>query len=564
MKNILSFIGWFIISTLGRTLRINVVDANDSTKNAGNKIVFGFWHGEQFIPFFCHRKQGIVIMSSLSKDGQLQADILHRCGYSAVRGSSSKGGQKALVELIRKVKTGFAAAFALDGPRGPQYKAKPGAALAAIKTGSILLPVSSYSKSNFIFKKAWDKYELPLPFSQVVIAYGMPINTAKDSNAQELSLELEKRTYALSKFTHETFWSHDLVKYLSNHPRPKILIVQPSRLGDVIFALPAVCAIRKRYPNAYIAWAVDERCARLIEGHSAIDKLFVFNRSKVSINYVLNYRKLLRAENFDLSIDFHGLFKSAFLVSLAGAKFKLASSSTRGMKELSWVFSKEIKPEVEQSHCVMRHLAVAKYLDCSLNNNTEYELKINEDEQNSASEVLKKCGVDSTKPYIVLFTGGGWLSRRWPIERFAKLCDEINNESIAQVVLIGGKEGGACEKGLNESLLSLSTTKIFDTTGLLSLQQLMYILSKAAAFVGNEAGPMHIAMALGTPCVAIIGPTDPNRTGPYGKNVIVVRKSVSCQPCRNRKCKNIKCMQLIGVDDVFSALKKVLKISLSN
>ena len=559
MKNILSFIGWFIISTLGRTLRINVVDANDSTKNAGNKIVFGFWHGEQFIPFFCHRKQGVVIMSSLSKDGQLQADILHRCGYSPVRGSSSRGGQKALVELIHKAKTGFAAAFALDGPRGPQYKAKPGAALAAIKIGSILLPVSSYSKNNFVFQKAWDKYELPMPFSQVVIAYGMPINTTKDSNAQDLSLEFEKRTYELSKFTHEAFWSHDLVKYLSSHPRPKILIVQPSRLGDVIFALPAVCAIKKRYPNAYIAWAVDERCSQLIEGHSEIDKLFVFNRSKASIGYVLNYRKQLRAENFDLSIDFHGLFKSAFLVCLAGAKYKIASSSTRGMKELSWIFSKEIKPEIKNSHCVVRHMAVAKYLACQSSIDVDYKLKINEDAQKSASEILEKCGVDLSKPYVTLFIGGGWVSRRWPVERFAKLCDEINNKSIAQVVLIGGKEGGANEKGLNESILALSKTKIFDTTGMLSLQQLISVLSNASAFVGNEAGPMHIAMALSTPTVAIIGPTDPNRTGPHGKKVIVVRKGVSCQPCRNRKCKNIKCMQLIEVDDVFSAIKKVLK-----
>ena len=559
MKNILALIGWFVINTLGRTLRISVVDANDSIKNAGNKIVFGFWHGEQFVPFFYHRKQGVVIMSSLSKDGQLQADILHKCGYFAVRGSSSKGGQKALVELIRKVKTGVTAAFALDGPRGPQYQAKPGAALAAIKTGSILLPVSSYSKSNFIFQKAWDKYELPLPFSQAVIAYGMPINTTKDSSAEELSLELGKRTNELSKFTHEAFWSHDLVKYLSNHPRPKILIVQPSRLGDVIFALPAVCAIRKRYPNAYIAWAVDERCAQLIEDHSTIDKLFVFNRSKASIGYVLNYRKLLRAENFDLSIDFHGLFKSAFLVCLAGAKFKLASSSTRGMKELSWVFSKEIKPEVKNSHCVVRHLAVAKYLDCHLDNNAEYGLNLNEDALKSASEILKNCGVDLAKPFVVLFVGGGWISRRWPKERFAKLCDEINNNSIAQVVLIGGKEGGACEKGLNEKIIAISKTKIFDTTGLLSLKQLMAVLSKAVAFVGNEAGPMHIARALGTPSVAIIGPTDPNRTGPYGKKIIIVRKSISCQPCRNRKCKNIECMRLIEVDDVLLALKKALK-----
>ncbi len=347
-----------------------------------------------------------------------------------------------------------------------------------------------------------------------------------------------------------------IIQYLNSVPKPKFLIVQPSRMGDIIFALPAVVEIKKKYPNAYISWIADERCADIIRDNSLIDNLIVFDRRKISLSYIGKMKKILRAENFDISIDFHGLFKSAFIVMLAGAKIKLASSSTNGMRELSWMFSKEIKPDNVISHCIERHLAVAKYLGCEFDiNNLDFHLEITDKYVAEVKEILKKENADLNKKIILVHPGGGWISRRWQSDKFAKTIDLINKNYDVNVMLIGGKEGGASEKGLDEEIISmLETQKIINLTGKLTLKQLMALFTMANLFLANEAGPMHIATALKVPSVAILGPTDANRTGPFKGNTTVVQKKVSCQPCRNRTCTKVDCMKLISVDEIYGLI----------
>ena len=354
---------------------------------------------------------------------------------------------------------------------------------------------------------------------------------------------------------------NDIVKFLQNSDKPKILIVQPSRMGDIIFALPAVVAIKKEYPNSHISWIVDERCAEIVRENYLIDNLIVFDRTHITFSYLKQLYKQLRAQKFDLSIDFHGLFKSAFIVKLAGAKYKLASSSTNGMRELSWLFSKEIKPNNVDTHCIQRHLAVAKYLGCSVDiNNLDYNLYIAEKYILEVKEILKKEKISLDKKIVLVHPGGGWISRRWQKEKFAKLIDLINENFDVNVILIGGKEGGASEKGLDEDIIYLSKTKkVINLTGKLTLKQLMAIFKLANLFIANEAGPMHIATALKIPAIAILGPTDAKRTGPFGKTTTIFQKKVYCQPCRNRTCRKVDCMKLVLVDEVFCEVSRKLK-----
>ncbi len=351
-----------------------------------------------------------------------------------------------------------------------------------------------------------------------------------------------------------------IADFLKNTSNPKILIVQPSRMGDIIFALPAVTQIKKKYPNVHISWIADERCADIIKDNPLIDNLIVFDRTHITLSYLKQMYKKLRAEKFDLSIDFHGLFKSAFIVKMAGAKFKLASSSTNGMREFSWLFSKEIKPESINTHCIERHLAVAKYLGCNVDiNNLDYNLQVDDKYILEVKEILQKENVDLNKKIVLIHPGGGWISRRWQSEKFAQIIDLINKNYDINVILIGGKEGGASEKGLDEEIISLSKTKkIKNLTGKLTLKQLMAIFTIANLFLANEAGPMHIATALKVPAVAILGPTDAKRTGPFKGNTTIIQKKVSCQPCRNRNCSKVDCMKLISVQEVFEEVKRKL------
>ena len=559
MPKLISFIGYIIMMFIGKTLRIREVNSRGVWKKKRNSgIVFVEWHGEQFIPFYHHRGQGVTIMSSLSKDGEIQTGILKFFGYLPVRGSSSRRAERSLVEMIMNVKKGHSAGFAADGPKGPYKKVKPGVVFLAKKAGLPVIPVSSAAKDFKVFKKAWDKYELPKLFQPAVIAYGEPVFVKEDDDIEQKSLEIEAELNKLSEFTHKFYWSKDLNAYLANHPKPKILIIQPSRIGDVIFSLPTVAAVRKRYPNAWIGYFVDERCAPIVEGSPDLDEVIIFDREKLSPAYLWRLRRYLRAKNIDLSIDLHGLFKSAFMVLLAGARFRIASASTNGMREFSWFFSKEISPVSQDSHCVQRHLAVAKFLGCQ-EGDLKFNISIPVEAEKKINDLLAEGGVLPGKPVIAVHPGGGWFSRRWFAERYSELISRLIWELGATIVLVGGKEGGAGEKGLNEEIISRVSGKVLDLTGKLTLKELAALLKRADVFVANEAGPMHIANGLGVKSVAILGPTDPKRTGPFGKNTVIIQHKVECQPCRQRNCETKKCMELVTVDEVFNAVKSQLR-----
>ncbi|MCB4792505.1 MAG: DUF374 domain-containing protein [Elusimicrobia bacterium] len=554
---ILSLLGWIIINLIGITLRIRRI--NSQVWKERKNVVFGFWHGEQFILCYCHKNQGVVIMSSLSKDGEMQAGILKRFGYNVVRGSSSRGGERALVEMIRLIRKGFSCAFAVDGPRGPYHEIKPGVAYLPMKSNTMYIPAISASKHRIVFTKAWDKYEMPVPFSPAVVCYGKPIEVKEDKALAGYLAEMKNSMEELTAFTHKYYWSKEPREYLEHHPNPKILMIQPSRMGDVVFSLPTLSVLRKKYPKAWIGWFVDERCAPLLEGNPDLDEIIVFDRSNVSYTYLRSLKESLRKKEIDVSLDLHGLFKSAFMAWLAGAHFKLASSSTNGMRELSWLISREIKAPSQNMHCIERHLEVAAYLGCDTGK-IDYKFNVDEEKSTKVDEILKALKIDRAKPLILIHPGGGWVARRWFPERYSELINRLVLELKAEVILIGGKEGGSKEKGLNEKIRSSSKSDVKDLTDKLDLKELMALYKKSSLFIGNEAGPMHIAVALGLPTVAIIGPTDPGRTGPYKGDTIIVTKKVDCQPCRERNCRTKVCMERISVQDVFEAAKIQLGI----
>jgi heptosyltransferase-1 len=291
----------------------------------------------------------------------------------------------------------------------------------------------------------------------------------------------------------------------------------------------------------------------ILQGNPLLDNIFIWDRAQKNYKYYKGFKKQLRQQRFDLSIDLHGLAKSAMLVRLAGARFKLASSSTNGMREFSWLFSKEIKAKSQDEHCIERHMEVAKYLGCD--DKVEYPISVTAEDINSVRKKLAEAKADMSK-IIAIHPGGGWLSRRWKTDRYAALAGRLKNELGADIILVGGKEGGASEKGLNEEITSQAGVEICDLTGKLTLKELCAFFKMCRVFVGNEAGPMHIATALETPSVAILGPTNAKRTGPFRGKTKVIQHKFSCQPCRNRNCKNVLCMDDIKISEVFDEVKK--------
>ena len=350
----------------------------------------------------------------------------------------------------------------------------------------------------------------------------------------------------------------------------RIALIQPSRIGDIVFSLPTLSGLRQIYPEARISWLVDERCKELVEDHPDLDEIIVipFKAIEKALKEkkwpwiwrsLSQLKKDLRKRSFDLSLDLHGLAKSALLVYMAGARHKIGSSNTTGMKELSGFFSKEIHPGPGDLHTVERNLAVVRYLGGS-GDHPDFKFKIASSHQEEIDVLLDRAGYEKGAPLIVVHPGAGWLSRRWPVERFAELITKLKKEFSAYPVIIGGAEGGSKEEQLFQRLFSLIQVPVINLVQQLSLKQLIALLDKAHLFVGNEAGPMHLATALNKPAVVIIGPTRPELTGPFGSRARIIRKEVACSPCRERNCPDLKCMKAIEVSHVFEAAQSILKL----
>lgn len=347
-----------------------------------------------------------------------------------------------------------------------------------------------------------------------------------------------------------------------------IALIQPSRIGDIVFSLPTLTGLRRIFPEARISWLVDERCKELVEDHPDLDESIVipFKALEKALKEkrwpwiwktLRQLKKELREGSFDLSVDLHGLAKSALLVLMAGARHRIGSSNTTGMKELSGFFSKEILPGPNDVHTVERNLALVRYLGGKVEN-PEFKLAISPKHQQEVAFLLDQSGYEKEAPLIAVHPGAGWLSRRWPVERFAELINKLKKESSVQVAVIGGAEGGSKEAQLFQRLFSLIQVPVINLVQKLSLKQLLALLEMVDLFVGNEAGPMHLAGALNKPVVAIIGPTRPELTGPFGPGARIVRKEVDCSPCRERNCLDLKCMKAIEVDHVFDAVRSIL------
>ena len=194
-------LGYPLINALGHTLhwRVEGLQHLDAIHASGRQPVMAFWHGRILPATFYFRRRGIVVITSENFDGEWIARIIERFGYGTARGSTSRGGRKAILQLVRDMKTGRAAGFTLDGPRGPARVAQAGAVWLASATGNPVLPFHLEASSHWSLR-SWDRTQIPKPFSTVALSVGEPLDVpgeASDETLERTRVELERRLTAL-------------------------------------------------------------------------------------------------------------------------------------------------------------------------------------------------------------------------------------------------------------------------------------------------------------------------------------------------------------------------------
>jgi len=200
---LISVIGYRLIAVLGATLRWRVegLEHFERLRASGRQPVMAFWHGRILPATYYFRRRGIVVITSENFDGEWIAGIIERFGYGTARGSSSRGGRKALLQLTRDMAEGRPAGFTVDGPRGPARVAQPGAVWLAKATGHPVLPFHAESSRHWTLN-SWDRTQIPKPFSTVALVVGEPFDIAPDGGdaaVEQGTRELEKRLQDLEQ-----------------------------------------------------------------------------------------------------------------------------------------------------------------------------------------------------------------------------------------------------------------------------------------------------------------------------------------------------------------------------
>jgi lipopolysaccharide heptosyltransferase I len=324
------------------------------------------------------------------------------------------------------------------------------------------------------------------------------------------------------------------------HAPKKILIIKPSALGDIVHTLPVLNLLKRRWPEAEISWLVGSSFAGLLEGHPQLQEVIRFDRHRFAKAWrnpralieMLSFGAGLRRRHFDVVIDLQGLFRSGLTAQLARSPIRVGFSNAR---ELAWMFYTHRIPATADQHALDRNLMVAESLGCG-RAPVEFVLPIDDADREYINAVLP-----ARQGYAVLLPGTNWLTKRWPVEYFASLVGPLKQRYGFASVVAGGADAAELAKRIDGAI---------DLTRRTNLKQLVALLAGADLVVANDSGPMHIAAALGRPMVTMFGPTNPNRTGPWGREDSVVRVDIQCSPCYSRRCSHISCMKWLGGEAV--------------
>ena len=329
----------------------------------------------------------------------------------------------------------------------------------------------------------------------------------------------------------------------------EILVVKLRHIGDVLLATPLLRVLRESFPQARITMLVNPGTESVLKNNSCLDEIVLASRE----NWVqqAKFLRYIRARHFDCVIDLSDGDRSAFLTAVSGARARIGFNN-----ECRWrgkVYSWSLDRQYGSMHMLDYHAQTLIPLGvepriCSP------ELNISEDESQLVDRILIKHGLKSTK-WAALHPGARYWFKAWPTERFAAIGDALVNQGF-QVVIVGDTD----ERNLVDEITKLTQQNIISLVGKTSVRELAALLKQCNLFIGNDAGPMHIAAAVGCPVVGLFGPTDPAVWGPYGNMCQTIYKGLDCHECFYPGCFRGEgsCMKLISVEEVFQVAENML------
>ena len=340
----------------------------------------------------------------------------------------------------------------------------------------------------------------------------------------------------------------------------KILILKPSSLGDVIQALPVLRLLKLHYPKSDIFWWIDSALAPLLEGDPDLAGIVRFERRRwVRPRYwpeMFRSLRWLRAQQFDLVIDLQCLLRSGAFAWLSRGKFLVGLDEMR--EGARGFYDVAVPRRSFHTHAVDWYLSVLPPLGVPVHNHFQWLPERPEIAAQVKDKWFSRPQSAIRNPQLILLQPGArWENKRWPAQHFAGLVSLLIKKFPAvHFAIIGSGE----DRPLGEAVARAAPERCLNLCGATSLPEMIEWIRLGDLMITNDTGPMHVAAALGKPLVALFGPTEPRRTGPYGQLENVLRLDLPCSPCMKSTChfeKPEECLRALSPALVFERVQKL-------
>ncbi len=348
----------------------------------------------------------------------------------------------------------------------------------------------------------------------------------------------------------------------------RILLVKPSSLGDIVHTLPLAHAIKRCFSSSYIGWIVQQQFKAILENDPAIDEIIsisipstsepgagfwsILKATVATISTYRNLRMRFKPQPYDLILDLHASFRSGLLGGTNPDGLRIGFEDA---KELNTLFQhRKITTGLEAIHAVDKNMLFATHLGCAAHPD-DFKLIHSRATTERAKRFLEEAGQSEADRVVYANPAARWVTKHWESNKWAQLADLLIQRAGAAVIFAGAP---ADVDYIQQITAQMKESPVV-AAGKLNLAEAAALMELSSVYVGVDSGPMHIAAFVGTPVVALFGPTDPAKVGPYGSgHKVIQNSSIDCLACRKRTCNERKCLKEITAATVFNETVRLM------
>lgn len=336
------------------------------------------------------------------------------------------------------------------------------------------------------------------------------------------------------------------------------MLVRLDRIGDVLLSTPVIKAVRDAYPESYIAFMVRPYAREIVEGNPYLDEVIVYDKSGEHKGVAGNFRFIqeLRDRKFDVAIALHPTVRTHALLKLSGIPERI------GYDRKGHLLLTRRIPHTK--HLGMKHeidyaLDMLRYIGLEPKDRSVY-MPISPSSETRVAEMLRQGGIKDSDLIVVINPGASCASKRWRVENFARVANDLAEKYGARIIVISG----SADKQFADALAYSVKGGALNLAGKTSVGDLASVLKRCRLFISNDSGPVHIGCAVGAPVIVIFGRGDrglsPKRWGPSGERGVVLHKSAGCDICYAHNCKTgFRCLDSIKPEEVLAAAGEILE-----